>query len=132
MAQCNDCIYSWHNVLQDQNISTTLFFPSFFYHPSSFHLFSFSFLTFRNVFADISSFTGQYVCGTLLCVAIFLMVVRGVELSKKKVYFWSFLAVALLVPVLVSLIFTFLFFFPSFPFPFFSLFDFERLPYQQQ
>eukprot|EP00026_Physarum_polycephalum_P008867 Phypoly_transcript_08970.p1 GENE.Phypoly_transcript_08970~~Phypoly_transcript_08970.p1 ORF type:complete len:356 (+),score=5.94 Phypoly_transcript_08970:86-1153(+) len=62
-----------------------------------------SFLCRFNVYLDVSSLTGQYVCTTLLCVSIFLMVVRRVELEDKPIYFWVFLSSAIFIPILVSI-----------------------------
>ena len=56
-----------------------------------------------NVFLEVSTITGQYMCGTLLCLAIFLMVVRKVDLEQKKIYYWGFLISAILIPIIVSL-----------------------------
>eukprot|EP00026_Physarum_polycephalum_P010095 Phypoly_transcript_10246.p1 GENE.Phypoly_transcript_10246~~Phypoly_transcript_10246.p1 ORF type:complete len:225 (+),score=22.65 Phypoly_transcript_10246:536-1210(+) len=47
--------------------------------------------------------TGQYVTATLLCLAIYLMVVRNKDLETKRMYFWSFLASTFVLPVLVAI-----------------------------
>eukprot|EP00026_Physarum_polycephalum_P010274 Phypoly_transcript_10431.p1 GENE.Phypoly_transcript_10431~~Phypoly_transcript_10431.p1 ORF type:complete len:384 (+),score=9.32 Phypoly_transcript_10431:88-1239(+) len=56
-----------------------------------------------NVFLDISSMSGQYTCSTLLCLSIFLMVVKQVELENKPIFFWSFLVSAISIPIAVAL-----------------------------
>eukprot|EP00026_Physarum_polycephalum_P007788 Phypoly_transcript_07855.p1 GENE.Phypoly_transcript_07855~~Phypoly_transcript_07855.p1 ORF type:complete len:367 (+),score=23.69 Phypoly_transcript_07855:163-1263(+) len=55
------------------------------------------------VFVDITAMTGQYICTTLLCLSLFLMIVRKVDLENKILYFWLFLGAATFPPILLAI-----------------------------
>eukprot|EP00026_Physarum_polycephalum_P008382 Phypoly_transcript_08464.p1 GENE.Phypoly_transcript_08464~~Phypoly_transcript_08464.p1 ORF type:complete len:197 (+),score=11.00 Phypoly_transcript_08464:473-1063(+) len=60
----------------------------------------FVFFDTTHIFLDTSAITGQYTCSTLLCLSIYLMVVKHIELENNMCYYWAFWSSAIFIPIL--------------------------------